>query len=68
MSSGTTEQPELQPKTVLDKIRHVPHGWDAWLDCGHVVYFAVEPGEKSFCGVCVDAFVQRARRAGQVGD
>lgn len=68
MSEQTTEQPaELQQKAVVQK-RQDGLGWDATLECGHQVWFATEPGSRSFCGVCLDAFVQRARRAGQVGE
>ena len=68
MSSGTSEQPaELQQKAVVSKVRD-GLGWDVELECGHKVWFACEPGSKSFCGECLDAFVQRAKRAGQVGE
>lgn len=37
--------------------------WSIRFDCGHVVWFAIEPkcGDKRYCAVCLDDFIARRR-------
>ena len=54
--------PELQQKKVISSIQE-GLGWDVKLECGHQTWFATEPGSRSFCGQCLDAFIQKSKAA-----
>ena len=54
--------PELQQKKVISRVQE-GLGWDVKLECGHQTWFATEPGSQSFCGECLNEFVQRSKAA-----